>query len=86
METMQHWRGGISPMSDDQLDAAATIQEEIRTLLDAGWTWDGDRLVHPTHKDIWKEYSSTHCPKIGSGAERLDAKIKEAVRKQRQRE
>ena len=36
--------------------AAVTIGEEIQCLLAAGWTWDGDRLVHPVHEDVWTRY------------------------------
>ena len=73
-------------MFDIQDEAAVTILEEIQVMLDAGFTWDGDKLVHPRDKDIWRMYTRTDCPKIGSGAQRLDAEIKEAVRQARQRE
>ena len=34
-----------------------TILEEIRCLLDAGWTWDGDKLVHPQNRELWRKYT-----------------------------
>jgi hypothetical protein len=36
-------------MTDEQAKTGVTIGEEIRCLIDAGWTWDGDKLVHPTY-------------------------------------
>jgi hypothetical protein len=39
-------------MPDDQDETPVTILEEIRVLFDAGFTWDGDNLVHPRDKDI----------------------------------
>jgi hypothetical protein len=62
-----------------------TIPEEIRCLLDAGWTWDGDKLVHPSYKDIWRKYTKVDSPKIGS-SQRFDAEIEQAVREARWRE
>jgi len=34
-------------MADEQVDERVTVGEEIRCLLDAGWTWDGDKLSIP---------------------------------------
>jgi hypothetical protein len=56
-----------------------TIAEEIRCLLDADWTWDGDKLVHPQHQDIWRMYKRIDSPKVGD-SRRLDAEIEQAVR------
>src|SRR4051794_40195511 len=39
------------------VNAGVTISEEIRCLLDAGWTWEGNKLVHPGDKDIWRMYT-----------------------------
>jgi hypothetical protein len=65
--------------------AVVTIPEEIRCLLDAGWTWDGDKLVHPRDKDLWRTYTRVDSPKIGS-SQRFDAEIEQAVREARWRE
>jgi hypothetical protein len=56
-----------------------TILEEIRCLLDAGWTWDGDKLVHPQHRELWRMYTKMDSPKLGD-SRRLDAEIEQAVR------
>ena len=61
-----------------------TIGEEIQCLLDAGWTWDGDKLVHPKYKDVWTIYKRIDSHKIR--AEQFDAEILQAVQKARQRE
>jgi hypothetical protein len=69
-------------MTNAQNDEAVTVGEEIQCLLAAGWTWDGDKLVHPTSKDVW-----TTCKRTFSHASRtgdFDREVKEAVRKARQ--
>jgi hypothetical protein len=43
-------------MTDERGEARFTIGEEIQCLLAAGWSWDGDKLVHPQHKDVWTRY------------------------------
>jgi hypothetical protein len=68
------------------VDAGVTIPEEIQSPFDAGWTWDGDKLVHPKDKDIWRMYTKVDSPKIGKGCQRLDAEVEQAVREARQRE
>jgi hypothetical protein len=72
------------PLRVDE-EAGVTLLEEIRRLLDAGWTWDGDKLVHPSDKDIWRIYKKVDSPKVGN-SERLDAEIKHAVQEGRWRE
>ncbi len=64
--------------------AGVTIPEEIRCLLDAGWTWVGDKLVHPRDKGIWRMYIKVNSPKIGS-SQRFDADIEQAIREARWR-
>jgi hypothetical protein len=59
--------------------AGVTILEEIRCLLDAGWTWDRDKLVHPQHRELWRMYTKMDSPKLGD-SRRLDAEIEQAVR------
>ena len=54
-----------------------SIPEEIQCLLNAGWTWDGNRLLHPKDKDIWRMYKRIDSPKVGT--ERFNAEIKQAV-------
>jgi len=75
--------GRVSPVTNVQ-DAAITLDEEIRCLLDAGWRWDGDKLVHPKDSEIWRMYTKTNAPNIGRRASQLDAEIAEAVRAVRQ--
>jgi hypothetical protein len=65
--------------------AGVTMLEEIRCLLDAGWTWDGNKLVHPTDKGIWRIYTTVDSSKIGR-SERLDAEILQAVQEARRNE
>lgn len=69
-------------MTDAQEDAAVTIGEEIQVLLAAGWTWDGDKLVHPKHKDAWTMYQRTFSHPSRTGD--FDREVKEAVLKARQ--
>ncbi len=71
------------PLTSEVVDAGVTIPEEIQCLLNAGWTWHGDKLVHPADKDIWRMYKRIDSPKVGS--ERFDAEIKQAVREARWR-
>ncbi len=51
--------GRVSPMAVEHENEDVSIGDEIRCLLDAGWTWDGDKLVHPEHKDVWTMYIRT---------------------------
>ncbi len=71
-------------MADEQENPGVSIGDEIRCLLDAGWTWDGDKLVHPKHKDVWAKYERTFSHK--SRVEHFNAEIAEAVRKARRQE
>ena len=72
------------PLAPEVVDAGVTIPEEIQCLLDAGWTWDGDRLVHPRDKDLWRMYTKVNSPRIGISP-RFDAEIERAVQRARQR-
>jgi hypothetical protein len=72
------------PLIPEVTDAGVTIPEEIRCLLDAGWTWDGDTLVHPQDRGTWRMYKKVDSPKIGS-PQRLDAEIEQSVRAARKR-
>jgi hypothetical protein len=65
------------------VDAGVALNEEIQCLLDAGWTWDGNKLVHPKDKDIWRKYKKVDSPKIAS--QRFDAEIEQVLRESRQR-
>ena len=69
-------------MTDAEDDVVVTIGEEIQCLLAAGWTWDGDKLVHPKNKDVWTMYKRTfsHTSRTGD----FDAELRQAVRKARQ--
>jgi hypothetical protein len=69
-------------MTDGQDGAGVTIGEEIQCLLAAGWTWDGDKLVHPRDKDVWTMYKRTFSRM--SRVEHFDAEIAQAVRRARQ--
>jgi hypothetical protein len=60
------------------VDAGVPLAEEIRCLVEAGWTWDGNRLVHPKDKDIWRMYKKVDSSKIGN-SRRLDAEIAQSV-------
>lgn len=66
------------------VDAGVTILEEIRCLVDAGWSWDGNKLVHPKDKDIWRMYQKVDSSKIGN-SRRLDAEIGQAVHEARRK-
>jgi hypothetical protein len=59
-----------------------TIGEEIQCLLAAGWTWDGDKLVHPNSKDVLAMYKLTFSHPNRTGD--FDAELRQAVRKARQ--
>jgi hypothetical protein len=61
-----------------------TIEEEIRALRAAGWTWDGERLVHPRDKDVWTEYRRISSLAIAARSAQFDAEIDQAVRAARQ--
>jgi hypothetical protein len=72
-------------MADEQEDAAVTVGEEIRCLLAAGWTWNGDTLVHPGQKDSWTMYKRidfSHKTKL----EQFESELKQAVREARQKQ
>ncbi len=69
-------------MTEAQDDAAATIGEEIQCLLAAGWTWEGDKLVHPKYKDVWTMYQRTFSH--ASRTEDFNAEVKQAVLRARQ--
>ena len=47
------------PLVPEAATRIVSVGEEIRCLLDAGWTWDGDKLVHPTQKGSWVLYKRT---------------------------
>ena len=47
------------------VDAGVTIPEEIRCLVDAGWAWDGNKLVHPEDKSFGECIRSVDSSKIG---------------------
>jgi hypothetical protein len=73
------------PLIPEAVDAGVTIPEEIQCLLDAGWTWDGEKLVHPQDKGVWRLYTKVDSPRIGI-SQRFDAEIEQAVRRARQRQ
>jgi hypothetical protein len=72
------------PLVSEVVEALVAIPEEIQCLLNAGWTWDGNKLVHPKDKDIWRMYKRIDSPKVGT--ERFNAEIKQAVLETRVRE
>jgi hypothetical protein len=72
------------PLIPELVDAPVPIPDEIRCLLDAGWKWDGDKLVNPQNNNIWRRYKRIDSPKVCS--ERFDAEIKQALRETRWRE
>jgi len=70
------------------------VREEISRLLGKGWTWEGDRLTHPTDKDLWRVYDlvkneCTRSPKYADIEKQFDDDVekamKEAQRRVRQR-
>lgn len=69
-------------MADEQENPGLTIAEEIQCLLDAGWSWDGDKLVHPKYKDVWTKYKRIDCNKIR--IHDFEWELSQAVRKARQ--
>jgi hypothetical protein len=69
------------PLVPELVDDFVPIPEEIRSLLDAGWRWDGDKLVNPQNHDIWRQDKRIDSPKVCS--ERFDAEIKQALREAR---
>jgi hypothetical protein len=71
------------PLITEVIHTGVSIPDEIQCLLDAGWTWDRDKLVHPKHKNIWRMYKRIDSPKVGS--QRFDAEIKQRVREARWR-
>jgi hypothetical protein len=71
------------PLVAEDVNAPVSILEEIRCMLDAGWKWDGDKLVNPQNNDIWRQYKRVDSPKINS--KRFDAEIKQALREARWR-
>ena len=72
-------------MADEQVNELVTVGEEIRCLLDAGWTWDGDKLVHPTHNGIWTMYKRIDSSGIAARSEQFESELRKAVREARQR-
>jgi hypothetical protein len=72
------------PLVEQVADQEVTIPEEIQLMLDAGWTWDADKMVHPKDKDIWRMYKRIDSPKIAS--DRFNAEIKQAVQAARWRQ
>ena len=71
-------------MADGLENRAVSIGDEIRCLLDAGWTWEGDKLVCPQDKDTWTRYERT-----GSNKVRLhdfERELEQAVRKGQRQE
>jgi hypothetical protein len=73
-------------MADGHEDIAVTVGEEIQCLLAAGWAWDGDKLVHPTDKNVWTAYQRTDSSGIGARIEQFESELKQAVREARKRE
>jgi hypothetical protein len=72
-------------MADEQADPPVTVGEEIQCLLTAGWAWDGDKLVHPSRKEVWTEYKRTDAQGFGLRLEHFEAELKQAARATRQR-
>jgi hypothetical protein len=73
-------------MAETQDDAPVTIGEEIRSLLAAGWTWDGDKLVHPGSGDIWIIYKRADTSGFGARIDQFESELKRAVLEARRRE
>jgi hypothetical protein len=67
-------------MTEGQEAAGRTIGEEIQCLLAAGWTWEGDTLMHPRRKNVWIMYKRVESRGLDARAEQFDAEMKEAVR------
>jgi hypothetical protein len=66
---------GFEEMAYEQEDAAVTVGEEIQSLLAAGWTWNGDKLVHP---------GDIAANKIRS--EQVERELEQAVREARRKQ
>jgi hypothetical protein len=75
---------GFEEMAYEQEDAAVTVGEEIQSLLAAGWTWNGDKLVHPGDKDCWMMYRRIDANKIRS--EQFERELEQAVREARRKQ
>ena len=73
-------------MADGQADSGVTVGEEIRSLLAAGWKWNGDKLVHPGSENTWVAYKRADTSGIGARIDQFEAELKQAVREARQRE
>jgi hypothetical protein len=71
-------------MADEQEDVAVTVGEEIQCLLAAGWTWNGDKLVHPGDADCWTMYKRIDSNKIRR--EQFERELEQAVREARQKQ
>jgi hypothetical protein len=72
-------------MADEEDDAPVTVGEEIQCLLAAGWTWDGDKLVHMSHKETWIRYKRADSQGIGARIDQFESDLKQAVQAARQR-
>ena len=71
-------------MADGQEYPGVSIGDEIRCLLDAGWTWDGDKLVCPHAKDTWTRYKRIDSSKVREHD--FQRELEQAVRKVRRQE
>jgi hypothetical protein len=71
-------------MADEHVTPGVSIGDEIRCLLDAGWTWDGDKLVCPHAKDTWTMYKRIDSNKVREHD--FQRELKQAVRKARRQE
>ena len=71
-------------MAGGQENPGVSIGDEIRCLLDAGWTSDGDKLVCPQDKDTWTRYKRIDSNKVRE----LDfqRELEQAIRKARRRD
>jgi hypothetical protein len=71
-------------MADEQESPSVSIGDEIRCLIDAGWTWDGDKLVCPHDKETWTRYKRIDSNKVREHD--FQRELEQAVRKaQRQK-
>jgi hypothetical protein len=68
-------------MVDGQENPGVSIEDEIRCLLDAGWTWEGDKLVCPQDKDTWTRYKRIDSNKVREHD--FQRELEQAVRKAR---
>jgi hypothetical protein len=71
-------------MAGEQENPVVSVGDEIRCLLDAGWTWDGDKLACPQDKEIWTRYKRIDSNKVRH--EQFEWEIEQAVRKARLQE